>query len=84
LVDQHRMVQSGSTTTGGHDLTLIFGTPGRSEVDSVVIEWPSGIVDELHAVATNQRLVFEEGSGDVIFADGFESGDVSQWSAAIP
>ena len=83
LPDMHRMVQSGSTTSGGHDLTLYFGVTGRSTVDSIVIDWPSGATTVLTDVATNQRLTIIEDT-TTIFADGFESGNTSAWSLTVP
>ena len=72
LPDMHRMVQSGSTTSGGNDLTLYFGVTGHATVDSIVIDWPSGQATTLTNVATNQRLTITEDT-TTIFTDGFES-----------
>jgi len=63
LPDQHRMVQSGSTTSGGNELALFFGAPGRTSVDAVEIKWPSGRQSILTSVATNQRLEVVEPVG---------------------
>ncbi len=41
LPDQYRMMQSGSTTGGGHEKRLTFGVPGVASVDVHVL-WPSG------------------------------------------
>ena len=84
LPDQHRFVQSGSTTGGGHELKLTIGVTGVAEVDSVEIDWPSGLSDTIDYLATNQTYRVDEGLGVMIFADGFESGDLSGWSAVGP
>ena len=60
LPDQYRMVQSGSTTGGSHELALFFGVTGATVVSSVVIDWPSGLDTILSDVAINQRLTIWE------------------------
>ena len=40
--------------------------------------------DAIHYLATNQTYRVDEGLGTMIFADGFESGDLSAWSAVGP
>jgi hypothetical protein len=60
LPDQYRMVQSGSTTGGGNELTLYFGLTGATQVDVVTIDWPSGNRKILYDVPLDQRLVITE------------------------
>jgi hypothetical protein len=60
LPDQYRMVQSGSTTGGGNELTLYFGLNGAIQVDAITIDWPRGIQQILLDVPLNQRLFVTE------------------------
>jgi hypothetical protein len=61
--DQYRMVQSGSTTGGSNELALFFGVPGAATVDTVTIDWPSGLNTVLSDVPTRQRLTVIEPAG---------------------
>jgi hypothetical protein len=58
--DQLRMVQSGSTTGGSHDLTLYFGCKDLSAVDQITIDWPSGQQSVLNNVTVNQFVTVVE------------------------
>lgn len=58
--DQYRLVQSGSTTGGGHDLRVVFGVTGQSRVDALVVDWPSGQQSALSGVAINQQITVVE------------------------
>ena len=49
--------QSGST------LWVHFGLGTAKVVDTLTVRWPSGTVDEIRAVAANQRVIVAEGSG---------------------
>jgi hypothetical protein len=44
-------------------LDVHFGFGQRTAIDSLIIRWPSGIIDVLTNVAVNQILSIEEGSG---------------------
>lgn len=48
---QSRMVKSGSSYLSQSELTLTFGIGRRERADRLVIEWPSGRVDEHGALA---------------------------------
>ena len=60
--DLHQMQQvtAGSSYLSQHSLTVAFGLADRDRVDRIVIEWPSGIVQTLTDVQSNQRLVVIE------------------------
>jgi hypothetical protein len=58
--DQHRMVQSGSTTGGSNDTTLYFGCSGLGQVDSITIDWPSGTQSVVNNVTVNQFMTIVE------------------------
>jgi hypothetical protein len=51
---------SGGDVLNGNNLYAHFGLGNATNVDSVRIEWPSGIVQELTSVATNQFLTVWE------------------------
>jgi len=50
--NQSRMVRSGSSYLSQSELPVTFGTGKRSEIDRMVIEWPSGRVEEHKNLAT--------------------------------
>jgi len=50
--NQWRMVRSGSSYLSQSELPVTFGVGKRSEIDRVVIEWPSGRVEEHKNLAT--------------------------------
>ncbi len=65
-VSSEGFVQVAERTGGGsyqsaHDPRLHFGLGARNGVASVEIEWPSGQVDKIDAVASNRFLVVREG-----------------------
>ncbi len=57
---QIRQVTSGSSYLSQNSPELEFGLGTRENVDSVLIQWPSGIVQTLKNVRANQRLVIVE------------------------
>jgi hypothetical protein len=59
--NQWRMVRSGSSYLSQAELAVTFGVGKRSEVDRVVIEWPSGRVDEHKTLATGRAYDCVEG-----------------------
>jgi hypothetical protein len=82
LGTQVREVRSGESYGIMNSLRAHFGMGQTTGIDSVVIRWPSGTVDVLHAPAVDQYIVLEEGGCIVppvrLEADGntfFCSGD---------
>ena len=61
-----------------------FGLDQRTSVDVEVVFWPSGAVSRRNNVPANSVVVVTEAPSDGVFSDGFESGDVSAWSATQP
>ena len=53
-------VRSGTGFLSHSDLKVHFGLGTAAVVDSVVLHWPSGTVQTLHAVAANQVLTVRE------------------------
>jgi hypothetical protein len=59
---QSRMVKTGSSYLSQSELTLTFGIGRRDKADLVVIEWPSGVVEEHKNVAAG-AYVCQESKG---------------------
>jgi len=59
---QMREISSQNCFNGHNMLNAHFGFGNAATIDSLKIEWPSGKVDVLKAVATNQFLSVTEGS----------------------
>jgi len=56
---QLRMVKTGSSYLSQSELTLTFGIGRREKADQVVIEWPSGVVEEHKNVAAGSYVCQE-------------------------
>jgi len=61
-LSQIREVQGGSGYNSMNPFQQHFGFGRRTVVDSVIIRWPSGMVDVLTAVPVNQIIAVTEGS----------------------
>jgi hypothetical protein len=61
---QSRMVKTGSSYLSQSELTLTFGIGKREKADRVLIEWPSGIVEEHRNIAAGAH-VCQESTGIV-------------------
>jgi hypothetical protein len=61
-----------------------FGLGQRASVDVEVTFHPSGAVARRHNVAPGSLVLISEPPPDALFADGFESGDLSAWFASQP
>jgi enediyne biosynthesis protein E4 len=46
----------------GSDLTVHFGLGSSNQLDSLVVQWPSGARDRLYHLVANQKLTLYEGS----------------------
>ncbi len=57
---QIREIAAGSSNKSQNMLPAHFGLGPASQVDSVRVRWPSGIVQTLHDVPTNQQLTVVE------------------------
>jgi enediyne biosynthesis protein E4 len=62
---QTKMLRSGSSYLSQSELVLTFGLGAHTAVDAVEIEWPSGQVDRLSNVKSQQTITVEEGKGVV-------------------
>ena len=59
---QTREIRSGEGYGVSNSLTAHFGVGTDTEITRLVIQWPSGLIEETLNVATNERLVIPEGS----------------------
>ncbi len=60
-----RRVRTGSSYLSTLTKEAIFGLGNRSEIDSVVVHWPSGRVDRMETLQTGVRLELIEGESGV-------------------
>jgi hypothetical protein len=56
---QSRMVKTGSSYLSQSELTLTFGIGRREKADRVVIDWPSGVVEEHKNVGAGAHVCTE-------------------------
>jgi len=74
-----RLLTAGTSFAGQEPAEAFFGVGTATTVDRVIIDWPDGTSSELTDVAVNQEVRVE-----LLFADGFESGDLAGWSSVQP
>jgi hypothetical protein len=60
---QWNSVRSGGSYASQSDLAVTFGLGQDAVVQSVEVEWPSGVKDRVTNVAANQFITIEEGRG---------------------
>ncbi len=68
-VRQLREVSAQNTFNGHNSLRVHFGVGDAALIDSLRFEWPSGTVDILVNVATDQFITIEEGSSPTSVGD---------------
>ncbi len=56
-------VRSGSSYISSSDLRLHFGLGKAGAVDSILVEWPSGLWEKFPSCATDRIIELKEGSG---------------------
>nr|MBX2822022.1 VCBS repeat-containing protein [Rhodothermaceae bacterium] len=61
---QYWETRSGSSLGGGDDLAAYFGL-GTAAIDSLVIDWPSGLSQVLTGLDHNQRILINESTTNV-------------------
>lgn len=62
---QFDRVRRGGNFLSGNDSRLHFGLGANGTVDLVEVKWPSGTVDRLTGVRSNQLVVVREGQGRI-------------------
>ena len=58
-----RRIRSGSSFLSQSALPAVFGLGARRQVDSLIVHWPSGLVERFAGVEAGQEVVLVEGSG---------------------
>ncbi len=74
-----RLITAGTSFMSQEPAEAFFGLDAASVADRVLVHWPGGGLTALENVAADQVLTVS----DLLFADGFESGDLSGWSSVI-
>ncbi len=64
-VKQSAEVRANSSFESASDPRLHFGLGAATQVDSIIVHWPSGTVDHVGGQGVDQELVLEEGTGVV-------------------
>jgi hypothetical protein len=60
-----QQVKSGSSYCSQNELPVTFGLGKVDKIPQIEVVWPSGIVDKLTNVASNQTITVKEGTGMV-------------------
>ncbi len=60
---QERRIHAGSSFLSSMEKTALFGLGQSEQIDSVIVKWPSGVVDRLESLSPNQEIRIKEGSG---------------------
>lgn len=58
---QRKYTFCGDNYLAQNSYTNFFGLGAASTVDSIIVEWPSGVIDKLFNVDSNQQLLVVEG-----------------------
>jgi hypothetical protein len=56
-------VRANSSFESASDPRLHFGLGSNNHVDSIVVRWPSGVIDRIGAQSADQQLTIKEGIG---------------------
>jgi hypothetical protein len=62
---QEQMLRSGSSYLSASELVLTFGLGKAPKADGIEVRWPSGQVDKIVNVGSDQTLTIEEGKGQI-------------------
>jgi hypothetical protein len=60
---QFREITAQSSYCGQNDMRAHFGLANATQIDSVKVEWPSGTIDFIDSVSTNQFFTLTETQG---------------------
>ena len=60
---QYATVRSGESYLSGNDPRIHYGLGHKSEIDELEIRWPSGEMDTLRKIQSDQILIVQEGKG---------------------
>jgi glucosylceramidase len=80
---QIREIRSGDSYLTQNEMTAHFGLGGFTEaIDQLTIQWPSGIVQQIHGVAPDSLLLVREAfPGDFNFDLTVNDSDMTVWNA---
>ncbi len=73
---QMREVRSGQGFSHMNSLLAHFGIGTSTEIETIIIEWPSGTVDVIENPNINETIIVIEGS-TILSVDDFDKNDVS-------
>jgi hypothetical protein len=65
-VTQVAEVRANSSFESASDPRLHFGLGSATHVDSIIVHWPSGVIDRIGTQEADQELIIEEGRGLVL------------------
>lgn len=74
---QVRNVRSGEGFSNMHSLNPHFGLGAATTIDVLTIEWPSGIIDSIENITSNQTVFVEEGNLILGTEDNLNSVDLT-------
>jgi len=66
---QYKYTTAGNSFQAQDSKKIHFGLANHSEIDSIILKWPSGIVDKLYNVRVNNTLRIKEGMIDKTICD---------------
>ena len=61
---QIKAVRSGSSMSSQNSLEIIFGLSDQEMIDSLVVYWPSRMIDKFYSIDSGQTLNILEGNGE--------------------
>jgi len=62
-LDQNAEVRANASFESASDSRLHFGLGAATYIDSIVVRWPSGTVDQIGRQSVDQEIVVKEGKG---------------------
>jgi tetratricopeptide (TPR) repeat protein/thiol-disulfide isomerase/thioredoxin len=80
---QTRMLQAGSGFLSQHSKEILFGLGGAKNPVRAYIRWPSGLVQNLHDLLLNHRVLVEEGN-ETLRIEAFRTPEALPHMAATP
>lgn len=86
-ITQVSEVRANSSFESASDPRVHFGLGSANRVDSIVVRWPSGVIDNIGPQNSDRELIIEEGKGLVPYVASSEktsTGSVTNPSVANP
>ncbi len=68
--ERRHQARAASSYLASKDPRLLIGLGGAERVDRVEVRWPSGVVDVLQGAPARRTVVFTEGDGGRVLAEG--------------